>query len=402
MRHETNNQMDLLLRRLGRRGEGGARNGETGPDERHLDVDELSSYAQNALPAATRARYTEHLAECVSCRKLVTELALSLGAATAAAPVETGVAATGLKAFLASLFSPMVLRYAVPALGMVLVMVVGFVVFRQQQKDAFVARVAEQKAPAPQTIEPGLISPTPAQGYADSPPAKAGSQPQSESGQVDQPSAGKRDDAASGGAGTGAAAAPVTKSLDESSRSETRPAVAAAEPPPAAPKAAADEVSKETNKDKKAEAQAKKQPETNDFVADGVNANANKAANEATARNVSELPVQNRNYGQLQKLRPGVASAGRANSEKDAAEKEETKKEEAATEKRSVAGRTFKKERGIWIDTAYDSSTRTMSLPRGSERFRSVVADEPAINTIAEQLDGEVIVVWKGRAYRIH
>jgi hypothetical protein len=40
-------------------------------------------------------------------------------------------------------------------------------------------------------------------------------------------------------------------------------------------------------------------------------------------------------------------------------------------------------------------------LARGSESFRALVADEPAINTIAEQLDGEVIVVWKGRAYRI-
>ena len=30
------------------------------------------------------------------------------------------------------------------------------------------------------------------------------------------------------------------------------------------------------------------------------------------------------------------------------------------------------------------------------------VADEPAVKTIADQLDGEIVVVWKGRAYRIH
>src|SRR5215211_5826466 len=103
MRHETNNEMDLLLRRLSRRGNVGARDGETGAsDQQHLDVDELSSYAQNVLPPAARARYTEHLAECVSCRKLVTELALSLGAVTVAAPVETRFASSGLKTFLAS------------------------------------------------------------------------------------------------------------------------------------------------------------------------------------------------------------------------------------------------------------------------------------------------------------
>src|SRR5688572_8155797 len=109
MRQESNNEMDLLLRRLSRRGDGGARDGETGPGDRHLDADELSSYAQNALPAVARARYTEHLSECVSCRRVVTELALSLGPATAAAPVKAGLASTGLKAVLASLFSPMVL-----------------------------------------------------------------------------------------------------------------------------------------------------------------------------------------------------------------------------------------------------------------------------------------------------
>ncbi|HEX5832637.1 MAG TPA: hypothetical protein VFY34_02225, partial [Pyrinomonadaceae bacterium] len=74
-------------------------------------------------------------------------------------------------------------------------------------------------------------------------------------------------------------------------------------------------------------------------------------------------------------------------------------KDDAAT--RTVAGRRFRKERGIWTDTAYDSSTATVNVARGSEQFRALVADEPEIKKIAEQLDGEVIVVWKGRAYRI-
>src|SRR5258708_7398213 len=114
MKEETNNEMDLLLRRLGRHDGGSARDAAAQTDERHLDADELSSYAQNAVPATARARYTEHLAECASCRKLVTELSLSLGATTAA-PVETVASVPGgLKKFLASLLSPMVLRYAVP------------------------------------------------------------------------------------------------------------------------------------------------------------------------------------------------------------------------------------------------------------------------------------------------
>jgi hypothetical protein len=397
MRQETNNEMDLLLRRLSGREAGGARDGETGLGERHLDVDELSSYAQNVLPTAARARYTEHLAECASCRKLVGELALSLGTVTAAAPVKTGLATTGLKAFLASLFSPMVLRYAIPALGLILVAVVGFVALRKPSNERFVAKVGDEQKElrVREPVAPGLVAPTPPEsleGFHDNRPAK----PQNEQERVDQRIEEKGDAGKGEGAAAGAVPAPVTKPADEvqSTSSEARPTTSAAEAPPAASKVgaatAAPSRDTETSKEKKAEAQAKKQPETTDIVVDGADANANKPAkNEVTERRVADLPVQNRSQG-LQKLRAGT----RAAEDKDTTEKE-------STETRSVAGRTFKKERGIWIDTAYDSSTRTRNLARGSESFRALVADEPAINTIAEQLDGEVIVVWKGRAYRI-
>jgi outer membrane biosynthesis protein TonB len=69
---------------------------------------------------------------------------------------------------------------------------------------------------------------------------------------------------------------------------------------------------------------------------------------------------------------------------------------------RVVAGRRFRKQGGVWIDTAYDSSKDVMTLTRGSEQYRALVADEPAIKTIADQLEGEIIVVWKTRTYRIH
>ena len=70
-------------------------------------------------------------------------------------------------------------------------------------------------------------------------------------------------------------------------------------------------------------------------------------------------------------------------------------------EVRTVGGRRFRKRGNVWVDTAYNSSSETMNLARGSERYRALVADEPAIKNIADQLDGEIIVVWKGRAYRI-
>src|SRR5689334_6854768 len=162
MKGETNNQIDLLLRRMGRADGDVVRDAQTAAADRHLDADELSSYAQNALPEAARLRYTEHLAECATCRKIVGELSLSLGAVAAAAPVETVPAPGGFRMFLASLFSPLVLRYAVPALGVIVVMIVGFVVLRQQRQHQLVATMNQ-----PQNESVTVASPPPAQGFYD-------------------------------------------------------------------------------------------------------------------------------------------------------------------------------------------------------------------------------------------
>ena len=66
-----------------------------------------------------------------------------------------------------------------------------------------------------------------------------------------------------------------------------------------------------------------------------------------------------------------------------------------------MAGRRFRRQGNTWIDVDYDPGRSVMTVARGSEQYRVLVADEPAIRTIAERLAGEVIVVWKGRAYRI-
>jgi hypothetical protein len=102
---------------------------------------------------------------------------------------------------------------------------------------------------------------------------------------------------------------------------------------------------------------------------------------------------------------PNAAAMSRrragAREDKDARSESETSDADAAG-KRSVGGRTFRRQGKAWVDTAYSSSRATVNVSRGSEQYRALVADEPTLRTIAEQLGGEVVVVWKGRAYRIH
>jgi hypothetical protein len=72
-----------------------------------------------------------------------------------------------------------------------------------------------------------------------------------------------------------------------------------------------------------------------------------------------------------------------------------------AVETRKISGRLFRREGNAWIDSDYASGRATINVKRGSEQFRALIADEPGLRSIAEQLGGEVIVVWKGTAYRL-
>ncbi|HET9479696.1 MAG TPA: hypothetical protein VFO72_10140 [Pyrinomonadaceae bacterium] len=393
MRRETNNDIDLLLRRLSRRDGISAADGEAQNADTHLDADELSSYAQNALPATARARYTEHLAECSTCRKLVTELSLSLGATAASRSVETVLEPSGLKKFLAALFSPMVLRYAVPALGVIVVMVVGFVVLRRQQQSYELARVDVEKqqrgsVPAvPETPAPTPASGAPLDGFVDAPEEKAGN--------TQRPAINADESRSASGttAKTDAISPPARVASQRQEGAAGAGAVAVASP--SSPRAKTEIAEAEAKKDLEATAKRQAEPrrQTGDFQAQ--KESANEAARDRRTAPAAATGSVDQNKPKaapsetqaLSTARP--ASRGRVQSEKD------------ESDTRSIAGRRFRKERGIWVDTAYDSSTATVNVARGSEQFRALIADEPVIKAIAEQLDGEVIIVWKGRAYRI-
>jgi putative zinc finger protein len=387
MKEKSNNEIDLLLRRMARHDGSSVSNGEAHLGQ-HLDVDELSSYAQNALPPAARARYTEHLAECSTCRKLVTELSLSLGATAAAAPVETVSAPGGLKKFLASLFSPMVLRYAVPALGLIVVAAIGFVTLRRQNDQGSVAQInVESKTYVPGTAAPDAAESQPS-GFVD---------PKQEAARA-KPEVHPTETAPKAPAGEGAGAGPVAAAppIRDSKLAEPTPVVA--DEPPAPRPAKAAETQEEQSK--KNEATAKKQADT--VAVEAKEAKVATSSNEPVRRFEARRAAQPLAKGEADnkaKDAPstGVVSAG--NARVFSQNRGDADKTDADT--RSVAGRRFRKERGIWTDTAYDSSTATVNVVRGSEQFRALVADEPEIKKIAEQLDGEVIVVWKGRAYRI-
>ncbi len=383
MKQETNNEIDLLLRRLGRRPDGGV----SDPDGGHLDADELSSYAENALPPSARSRYTQHLAQCSSCRNLVVQLSSAAGVVVA--PERSVVAElSGFRKFLASLLSPLVLRYAIPALGLAVIAVIGFTVFRPDgRQDTDVAQRTAVPAPPNEQLNAPAAGSAPDQKLEDAEAARSSP----DAGSINMTKA--------------PSPAPTVVDRISPPVSDTSGAAIAEAPP--APKL-----------------------EVQPVIANTPAPSPTPAATEINERKV-EVPVQKREVqGQVQSARerdyaardesrrsateaapatasatqsaPGTGATARPQKSKGTFQSNDAgEKERDDAETRTIAGRRFRKQGGVWVDTAYESSSEPTNLTRGSERYRALVADEPAIKTIADQLDGEIIVVWKGRPYRI-
>jgi hypothetical protein len=70
-------------------------------------------------------------------------------------------------------------------------------------------------------------------------------------------------------------------------------------------------------------------------------------------------------------------------------------------ETRDVAGRRFRRQNGVWVDTDFRDSLPSVGVRRGTEAYRALVAELPEVGRAAEALAGEVVVVARGRAYRV-
>src|SRR6266550_7094224 len=135
-------QIDVLLRRY-------AGQSQSRTPAEHLDADELNAFAEGSLPAAARARYVSHLANCDNCRQIVSQLTVSGGAVVAAEASPSGAGYSWWKRF-SGFFSPLTLRYA--AFAMVLIAAAGVVLLvMRRSRDSNLVAQSEQR----QQIQPG-------------------------------------------------------------------------------------------------------------------------------------------------------------------------------------------------------------------------------------------------------
>ncbi|HVF28842.1 MAG TPA: hypothetical protein VM943_11405 [Pyrinomonadaceae bacterium] len=419
----------------------------------HLDVDELSAYAENALPAATRGRYLSHLADCEMCRKHATSIAMAADvagalerSASAARPhEETSAVPSGWRAVLASFFKPRAFRYALPVLAL---LVTGTMIFMatltfQREMTPPALRIATEDAPREDatSYEERAASKEndngAGQAVVSAPPAAVNQEAPRESGAIDSLrrideskkteaiARAAKDDAAavdapavSGVANSSVSQPPAPQtaatSTVETRRLQSRTEVESlrVEGRSATPQPAASPVKEITKGADKNEARESRAEDV--AITSGNNVvNAPPARRERSDVPRDELAAaekQNRKVEEVIVARPAAPKA-RAKSEASGASVRNRQSAgratsdsalESSVETRSVAGRRFRRLGGAaWVDAEYKSSASLTNVTRGSEQYRALVADEPELRRVAEQLGGEVIVVWKNRAYRI-
>jgi hypothetical protein len=441
MREGFDRELDSLLRRAARDSTGARGNGAgASRPASHLDADELAAYAEGALPEAARLNAVSHLADCDDCRSIAVGITRAAGveaelekraleadklaAAVPARESEAVKESKSVSGWLASLFAPRALRYVAPVLAVCLVAAVSFVALRSRRDDA--PQVAQE--------EPGNADTRVSINGSDAQPL-----PESQTASVTSANANTSAGSAPAAPGpTGAAnantAAPAPRQEKDADASKggvldagsdaARPAeskageAAAAAPPPPAPQPLQKE--DDSRRDVPVDIMKSERVESLPAPKVGVNTKAggppaSSASDDELAseqsRNAQKRAEQPRNMdvqapdgGSRAQNRPaannaagGVVASRRARNSQDAPAAEPEREEEA----RSAAGHRFRRDGGAWVDVNYKPSMASTGVRRGSDSYRALVADIPEIGRVAEQLGGEVIVVVRGRAYRI-
>lgn len=435
MKQEQDKELDILLQQHAKRESLRARvavsvdkeNGnKTFVMSEHLDADAMNAYAENVLPASTRMQYSAHLVDCDACRKLVAQLALAanpIGFEKKEDVVVSSVASSQTwREWFLSLFTLPNLKVAGPIAAVLCVAAITFIVLQRNDELPSVSQTGQ--------VKDSEIAPTfPAFGNKEKTNTK-----NADGANSPAPANSANRNTSTSGATTTDSPSKGTTSEPSKSGGETREESRKTDAAPSAPsEPAKKDAPKEADREKGQVATSKPSPTQ---APSGPMANQQNQVNQASANVAGQTQAQpttekggpnragrdagerSRQNTKEEQTATGSADATAAKSESKPADKEENeksaearkqadeddsktsvaKKKAAPVSTRTVNGKQFRRQGNIWIDTAYNGSSRT-DIKRGSDDYRSL---DSGLRSIAEQLSGEVIVVWKSKAYRIY
>ena len=424
MEFEFDKEIDSLLRQAAREGEFAFSNPQSAiqtPQLIHLDADEISAFAENALPQKARLNAMEHLAECMRCRKILADV-ISFNAEASSEIIHAIVEPKTIIAlpkipWYRQLFAFPNLAYTMGAMALLLCGVLGYVVFQSvsQSSNSSVAQMDKSVQDRPQG----------AKGASSEGDSSSATYSNSNASAANTASVAPSISTSTNSANTttnspGVYATPLATPTPSDSNT-TGPIVAGNLDEPGKPKTS---LPKDiTTEDKLVDADKKEAKPELKSDADEVTKSGNTSADgqdRGRASKQTELsqntpapvpPPATRQQNSIQypdstniQNRSNTGGAAREESERrDDQPKNKTMPKKSAPERdkyedsKSVSGKTFRSVNGIWTDTAYTGGS-TKNVKRTSDDYKKL---DSGLRSIADNLGGTVIIVWSGKNYKI-
>jgi hypothetical protein len=382
MDFEFDKEIDALLRQT-------AQGGVFVPTQPapHLDADEISAFAENALPEKIRQRYTLHLADCDKCRKNLSNLiALDSETETVRAEEEHFIAAR--LPWYRKLFAFPNLAYTLGALVLVFSGIAAFTVLRnvKNPESAEVSQVSERQPSGKGMNSDGDASTT--ESYSSNTMSNANMM-MSNSASMNSSSSASAN--FSNPSLPSAPTAAMNSNAAMRMREEDSDKNLRAESKSLAPKESADLAKTQDSIAAGARPPAAKENDYQ-FDAETQRQQPNQTQN-SVAQNQTQITPDSRNVQQ----RAPMPTALSANERSKKAQDSKDDKQEKTNEAISVGGKIFKRENNVWYDSAYRGQA-TINITRGTNEYKKLDA---GLRGIAENLGGTIVVVWKQKAYRI-
>lgn len=334
----------------------------------HLDADALSGFAENALPANTRAVYMNHLADCGDCRGILSNI-IALNESTA---TEQTVAAPVIEAspvpWYRKIFLAPNLAYVMGGLVLVFGGLITISLFQNSyyESSSAISQMDETEVSArgPMAEDVDTFSTSTESSAMPETPANTSANANTlakKSGETE----------------SGRSAANVPSPAEHMAKQEPAGEIAPGMPlpkPTPAPRERDETVAM-------AEAAKPADKEFDDMMArqqQAPVAGAPPATQAGPSRNIQNTQRDNR---ALQESKRAGRSA--------------TRSDESVI--RMVGGKTFEQRDNIWYDREYKGGTTT-NIRRSTNAYRKL---DSGLRVITDQLSGTVIVVWKETSYRI-
>jgi hypothetical protein len=386
MVEDFDKEIDVLLRQAAR--------GETAfEDSRfkiqdskllHLDADEISLFAENALPKKSRENAVVHFADCDRCRRILSDLISQNVENEIVSTKQTEVFAPVIPWY-RKLFAFPNLAYTLGALVIVFSGVVAFTILQSvnNSQDADISQVSEQPTKGGPFLDDAVI---------------VSEQSANTTASSNMSNATMTNTLMSDAASVSSSNKMMSNSAANSAARSSNASSTTSNP------------STVSNKSSVAENDSPKDEARSDVT--------------VTQQLVTELPLNGRNFSNIAEekserakkedkkvaeatemnkgapppkpTQPSVTENDVTSSDATSA-KSKTLARKQSVETISVGGKNFKRSNNAWVDSAY-SGQATTNITRGTKEYKKL---DSSLRSIAENLGGIVTVVWKDKAYRI-